>query len=343
MYLVSGADHYMTLFNKKASRCMNTKSAVLLALENMFGTPSDVIPFYDADNSGVNSTPLPGSRVQPEHRITYLQVKAAHKYLSGTGLTQMTEFFLHVLKRRFSESRVQSEWVDQPDLYAFLQNDVFRAAVEALCGRHLLRQSPTFAEDFWQLVGDVPTLIKGLPWWLAPRPYCTRQRLLSAVKSWHEYASEHSDFTRIGPNDPEWEPYFGSKLIRARQEYSSKMPWMNKDALAAEDLGLIFATNTNAIPSLTWFIYEICRDPALMARVRKEVEACNNISAESSQASLDIPLYAASRFCSPSTRRRFACGLLSLSPGPPISRNSELGSGLSRRAGPLRYLIGLEQ
>lgn len=80
MYLVSGADHYMTLFNNKASRCMNTKAAVLLALENLFGTPSDVIPFYAADKSGVNSTPLPGSTVQPEHRITYLQVKAAHKH-----------------------------------------------------------------------------------------------------------------------------------------------------------------------------------------------------------------------------------------------------------------------
>lgn len=283
MYLVSGADHYVTLFNNKASRCMNTKAAVLLALENMFGTPSDVIPFYAADKSGVNSAPLPGSNVRPEHRITYLQVKAAHKHLSGTGLAQMTEFFLGVLKRRFSESQVKSEWINQPDLYAFLQDEVFRAAVEALCGPHLLSQSPTFVQDFWQFVADVPTLIKGLPRWLSPRPYRTRQRLLDAVKKWHVYATTHSDFTKTGPTDLEWEPYFGSKLIRARQKYSSKMPWMNKDALAAEDLGLIFATNTNAIPSLTWFIYEICRDSALMVRVQKEIEACRT-----SSSTLDI-------------------------------------------------------
>lgn len=176
MYLVSGADHYGTLFNNKASRCMNTKAAVLLALENMFGTPFDVIPFYAADKSGVNSAPLPGSNVRPEHRITYLQVKAAHKHLSGTGLAQMTEFFLGVLKRRFSESHVKSEWIKQPDLYAFLQDEVFRAAVEALCGPHLLSQSPTFVQDFWQFVADVPTLIKGLPRWLSPRPSSTTPR-----------------------------------------------------------------------------------------------------------------------------------------------------------------------
>ena len=278
----------MMLFSNKSSRCMNTKAAVLLALENMFGAPPSVIPFYAADNSGVNSAPLAGSGMRPEHRITYLQVKAAHKHLSGTGLTQMTQFFLCVLNKRFSQIGGQSEWVDRSDLYAFFQDEVFRAAVEALCGPHLLSKTPAFVEDFWQFVADVPTLIKGLPWFLAPRTYRTRQRLLNAIKSWHKYAIEHSDYSKIGPSDAEWEPYYGSKLIRARQEYSSKMPWMNEDALAAEDLGLIFATNTNAIPSLTWFIFEICRDPALMTRVRTEIEACTIRSPESSQPSLDI-------------------------------------------------------
>ena len=54
-------------------------------------------------------------------------------------------------------------------------------------------------------------------------------------------AHEHSDCSKIGANDPEWEPYFGSKLMRARQEYCRGMKFMNEDALAAEDLGLIFA------------------------------------------------------------------------------------------------------
>ena len=106
----------MDLFHSKASRNMNTKAAVLLSLENLFGTPANVIPFYAADNSGVTSTPLPGSRVKPEHRITYFQVRAAQKHLSGPGLVQMTEHFLDVLKRRFQGSQIKSEWVDLPDL-----------------------------------------------------------------------------------------------------------------------------------------------------------------------------------------------------------------------------------
>ena len=241
MYLVSGADQYLTLFGNKASRCMNTKAAVLLALENLFGTPHNVIPFYAADNSGVNSTPSPGSRVKPEHRITYLQTRAAHKYLSGPGLIQMTELYMRFLTRRFQNSQIGAEWADHPDLYSFFQGEVFRAAVEAMCGPYLIPQSPTFVEDFWEFVNSVPTLVKGYPRWLTPNAHRVRGRLLEAIKRWHKMAHEHSDCTKIGVNDLEWEPYFGSKLIRARQDYSLGMDFLNVDALAAEDLGLLFA------------------------------------------------------------------------------------------------------
>lgn len=141
MYLVSAADHYTTLFNNKASRSMGTKAGVLLALKNLFGTPTHVIPFYAADNSGVNAVPLPGSNVRTEHRVTYRQTRAATKHLSGSGLVQMTKRFLKVLQSRVHESSIDSEWTDLPDLYRFLQSEVFSAAVEAMCGSYLLRQS----------------------------------------------------------------------------------------------------------------------------------------------------------------------------------------------------------
>ena len=241
MYLVSAADHYTTLFNNKASRSMGTKAGVILALKNLFGTPTDVIPFYAADNSGVNVVPLPGSNVKPEHRVTYFQTRAAHRHLSGSGLVQMTERFLEVLETRIHKSQIDPEWTDQPDLYKFLQYEVFSAAVEAMCGSHLLSQCPTFVEDFWEFVTYVPWLSMGLPRWILPKPHQVRDRLHDAIRSWHRLAHENSDCAKIGADDPEWEPYFGSKLMRARQEYSMGMEFMTIDALAAEDLGLIFA------------------------------------------------------------------------------------------------------
>lgn len=239
LHLVAGADHLSALF--RASKSMSTKAGVLLALENIFGTPSKAISFYAADDSGVNSTPAPGSQIKPEHRLNFFQVRAAHKHLAGNGMVQMTERFLTVLGRRIENSQIGDEWTEMPDLYTFLQHEVFNAAVEALCGEHLLTQYPGFVDDFWEFDRSVPTLFKAFPRWLTPRPYKTRQRLLDAIKRWHKFARDHSDFTKIGPEDDEWDPYWGAKLMRARQNYTTGMHFMSADALASEDLGLIFA------------------------------------------------------------------------------------------------------
>ncbi len=95
LYLVAGADHLAALF--RVSKYMSTKAGVLVALENIFGTPSEAIPFYAADDSGVNPIPAPKSQVKPEHRLNFFQVRAAHKHLSGNGLVRMTEHLLGVL------------------------------------------------------------------------------------------------------------------------------------------------------------------------------------------------------------------------------------------------------
>ena len=100
----------------------------------------------------------------------------------------MTDFYLNVLKQGFQSSQIGSEWVGHPDLYRFLQDTVFRAAVEAMCGQHLLTQSPTFVDDFWEFADSVSKLIKGLPRWVSPRPYRVRGRLLDAIKRWRNLA-----------------------------------------------------------------------------------------------------------------------------------------------------------
>lgn len=237
--MVAKADHVAAFF--KASKDLSPKFGVLLSLENIFGTPSDVIPYYKMDNSGTCPVPNVGSNVKPEYRLNYLQVQAAHKHLNGHGLAQMTGHFMKVLHRQMEQRQIGQDWIDMPDLFAFLQHEVFRASVESLTGKYLLSRNPGFVDDFWEFDRSVPTLIKGLPQWLNPRPYEIRQRLLDAVKDWHTTARQYSDSAKVGVDDPEWDPYWGSKLMRAREEYSKPIHFMNEDALAAEDLGLIFA------------------------------------------------------------------------------------------------------
>ncbi|THZ04907.1 cytochrome P450 [Aureobasidium pullulans] len=68
------------------------------------------------------------------------------------------------------------------------------------------------------------------------------------------------------------DPHFGSQFIRQRHEGFNKMEPMNADSIASEDLAIMWAANSNAIPAAYWFLYEIFRDPELLGRVRSEVD-----------------------------------------------------------------------
>ena len=108
---------------------MNNSHGKVLAMK-VFGTPRHIIPFYEADDSGTGTDPIPGSKTKPAHRIFYFQAYAILKYLSGPNLIKMSERYMTNLGRNFNNNQsIQTEWVDLPDLYAFLQVETFRAVV----------------------------------------------------------------------------------------------------------------------------------------------------------------------------------------------------------------------
>lgn len=69
-----------------------------------------------------------------------------------------------------------------------------------------------------------------------------KSRLRDSLKQWHSdaHSKAGASIDQIGDADPEFNDYFGSKLIRARQ---SAMMRMNLDPSdrATLDLGLMFA------------------------------------------------------------------------------------------------------
>lgn len=107
VYLISGADHITSIF--KASRELGSKPGLLIALNNILGTPKHIVPFYAADDSGVGLRPHPGSQVDPGYRIGYFQHKAAHKYLTGHDLKSMSDRYLMILQRNLSQLSIGNE------------------------------------------------------------------------------------------------------------------------------------------------------------------------------------------------------------------------------------------
>lgn len=241
LIIVSNPSQIQAIF--RASKQLNSKPGVLFALKFLLNSPSRAFPLYEADDSGMATTPSKRSKVTPANRIHFHQARAAQKFLSSQHLTFAVGKYVHTLERNLQslETHDTNGWVEYPDLYTFLQNLVFRTAVETLMGSKVLEMNPRLVDDFWIFDSNIPWFSRGLPRWFMPSAYQARDRLLEGIKEWHAYAHTSSDCTKIGDEDPEWEPYFGTKLVRARQDHALKMELMDADARASEDLGLLMA------------------------------------------------------------------------------------------------------
>lgn len=132
------------------------------------------------------------------------------------------------------------DWAQVDDFFKWWTRKFFAAAITALCGPHIIRLNPSFVEDFWEYMDNWPMVSKFYPAFIAPKAYASRRRVLDSIKRWHEYARQHSDYRLNGPQDPEWDEYWGSTLLKVRQHWGQDAG-MDDDALASEDLAVITA------------------------------------------------------------------------------------------------------
>jgi hypothetical protein len=184
--------------------------------------------------------------VPPHLRVWHHQHKTALRFLQGDSLKVHAARFIECLSSELSICNIprpidSGDWTEIDDLYKWWTHLLFKAAITALCGPHLVRISPTFVQDFWEYHAQSPTISKFYPRTLAPRAYGSRQRVLDAIKRWHAYARRHSDYRLNGLGDPDWDEYWGSKWMKVRQQWGQDSGAMDDDALASEDLMVITA------------------------------------------------------------------------------------------------------
>jgi hypothetical protein len=237
--VVANRDHIQILF--RSSKALTSKPGTLFALSRILNTPKEVIPFYAADDSGMATKPRKESTVKHGDRIHYWQAHTSQKWLSGASLQLMSENYLCILEDEIASLNIDDEWIEIPDLYRFLQIHVSTAAIKAMMGTAIFQQYPTLVEDFWTFDRNVSNYSRLVPRWWIPAAYRVRDRLLKNIGKWTEYAHIKSDCSKIGPDDNNWDPYFGTKLMKAREHAYLQMPAMSLGARASETLGLIFA------------------------------------------------------------------------------------------------------
>ncbi|KAI0417227.1 cytochrome P450 [Xylaria grammica] len=267
--LITNPEHIQSMF--KNSRLLSNKPVTIHVLDHLLGASKKILSFYDADDSGMAAKPRVGSKVKPEDRVYYFQIRTAHKYLSGPHLHALNERFMATLDHDLEAMSIGEDWVEYPDLYRFLQLTVTRSSIETVFGTKLLELNPSFVEDFWEFEINAPKLLHGMPRWLIPSAFRARQKLINSFIKWHAQAHSHLDCSESNPEQPDWEPNFGSRLIRMRQEGLLKMEPMDAEARASEDLGLMFGLNANVLPCVFWYIVEAMRRPNILRRLLVDI------------------------------------------------------------------------
>ncbi|KAH6657279.1 cytochrome P450 [Truncatella angustata] len=258
-----------TLFK---SREVNGKAMAIKSI-SAFGYKGEDLKLLDADNSGTLPSPNPGFEDwPPEKRFWFTNYRAMHGLLQGATLVDMLSKFIEKYTARVEGKGVGfDEWTTIDDLFGMMKDDLFHAAMQALCGDHVFEVAPDMAENFWKFDSSLPTIFKKVPRWLAPSAHAARDRVLGDIKKYLDYADEHFDWNNEELVDCDWEPIYGAKLMRVRQQIFRKIG-QRKEAGPAAELGLIWATNSNVIPTAFWTVLGILKSESLKARAVAEID-----------------------------------------------------------------------
>lgn len=238
LYFISGPKNLAAIF--KHSRGFSAKANVI-AMDRLFGSPKNIISFYDNDNTGFDSAPHPdANEVKPLHRIHYVVHVQSIKYLSGTGLKPMSARFMENVGKELTSSGIGRVWLEMPDFFEFCQFKLLHASLNAMFGPYLTALSPDFVSDFWKFDQCTTYLLKGFPRFMIPGSWAARKKCLQSLKRYNEYVCRLHEAD--GSKDYEGEdPFFGTEFIRKRKEAFSKMEPMDADAIASEHLAIMWA------------------------------------------------------------------------------------------------------
>ncbi|KAI0867980.1 cytochrome P450 [Hypoxylon argillaceum] len=271
-FVLRGPEEVKALF--KNSWACTSIPFVKFALGYAFGLPAKALGLYDKDDSGGGHMPHIGSTVEARNRIDYRVHQSLVRFLEGERLLPFWNRFVDNITQQLCtlHDRIGLDWEYNADLMKLVGDEATISIVNALCGPHLLSLNPHFLHDFWDFDRNLQTYLQGVPWFLAPKAYAARKRVLNAVKAWQQHARDNYNDSAVGADGDD--PFWGSSFFRERQDMFLEMDDYDYAAIASQDFGAIWAAR-NSVNAASWAIFEIYRDPELFASVRAEVDTCS--------------------------------------------------------------------
>ena len=225
-YIVSGPEA-VGAFLKDPTRNLSQTARSLNIMEHAFGCPPHLVQEF---------------RARPDTDLEHQIHTALQSMLSGSRLEILAGRYQEAVVNQVMEGdgKMGDDWVELPDLCTFVEKHIFEAATRAVFGPNLIAQAPNLSEDFWNFNRHVKSMFMGVPKWMNKTAVRARDKMTGSVKRWQRYAAEHVDIKSI-PEDVEWEPYYGSKSTRIRQQLLTRRGIMDESARAAENLAFMWA------------------------------------------------------------------------------------------------------
>ncbi|KAF2172711.1 hypothetical protein M409DRAFT_62435 [Zasmidium cellare ATCC 36951] len=189
-------------------------------------------------------------------------------------VNELTEHFTKSLEDVLSKDSKEIVEKGEIGLYEWLRDRMFTASCYALMGEKLKEMYPNFCEDFYGFDGEFLKFFFRFPEFLIKDAYQRRDRIFDNLEKWSAEMHRLSGGTPVDPEGPAWEPFFGSRLNRARHlDYKAR--GLNSRSSAALDLGITFAISSNAIPATGWMLFHLLnpKNPSLLERALKEINA----------------------------------------------------------------------
>ncbi|KAI1073514.1 cytochrome P450 [Whalleya microplaca] len=267
VYLVSGTQNIQVMFS---SRELSYEEVfVHHAFPKFWKFSREEVKRFARDKSGSGRVPLHGTEnTPPAQRYWAARQHIHHDFLSRSHqfkpiIDAFGEQFSRVIDRfPFGEWTTIS-------VINFCRREVAECAISTLFGPNVLALNPGFIDVFWEFDAVFFNLILGLPRWISARPFKAHDRYLSMIERHLTSLLKHFDWNG---SDAEalWEPHFGARvcreLVKWLMDAGFQRPALN-GALGA----LLFAQNSNSIPTATWMLMEIIKDESLFQAVREEI------------------------------------------------------------------------
>ncbi|KEF56519.1 uncharacterized protein A1O9_06706 [Exophiala aquamarina CBS 119918] len=177
-----------------------------------------------------------------------------HEYLlSQAAVSALTSKFTECFNASLQAAELDSEWTTV-DLLSWLKTKMFDASTTAVLGTKILEMNPDLVEQYWHYDAGFLPRFYGLPKWLKPEAYRGMEEMIARTEGWVKHVLDQCD--QNPPEEPEWEPMFGAKLVRARHRFYER-EGVTLRGKAAFDLGLLFGLSANAIPITGWILIHL--------------------------------------------------------------------------------------